>query len=248
MISAMCELYIVSKKEIYLNSALKANEYIETHLCEKNMLFVSFRDGKHGVNGFLDDYANYIFALLCLYHATLNWNYLNEAKQLCDKAVNDFKDNTGGFYLYGNLSEELILRPKETYDGAVPSGNSMMAYNFVKLYLLTLDDKYKNLAEQQLDFMSSTASSYPTNHAMFLTALLEYKEPPIKVTVVTDNKNDIKNLSLNFPANTIINLLTEPTTEYPLKNGKTTYYVCKGHSCLSPTNNLTEILNNTNTN
>ncbi len=241
MIAAMCELYLVSKKDIYLNAAQKADNFIRKYLCEENTLFVSFRDVKRGVKGFLDDYASYIFAQLSLYRATLDSKYLNRAKQMCDKVVNDFCDNTGGFYLYGNQSEELILRPKETYDGAVPSGNSLMAYNFVKLYNLTTDGKYKDLAEKQLDFISATANSYPTNHAMFLVALLEYYEPTMKITVVVNDKTDIKSLPLDLPANAIINLLTKPTGEYTLKNGKTTYYVCKGNACMPPTNNLNEI-------
>ncbi len=243
MIAAMCELYLVSKKDIYLNAAQKAEEFIKMYLCEDNTLFVSFRDGKHGVNGFLDDYANYMFAQLSLYRATLDSKYLNRAKQMCDKVVNDFGDNTGGFYLYGNQSEELILRPKETYDGAIPSGNSLMAYNFVNLYYLTSEDKYKGLAEKQLDFISSEANSYPTNHAMFLVVLLEYNEPPMKVTVVVDDKTDTDNLPLTLPTNAIIILLTEPTEEYSLKNGKTTYYVCKGYSCMPPANDLYELIN-----
>ncbi len=243
MIGAMCELYLVSKKEIYLNAAQKADEYIKTHLCEDDTLFVSFRDTKRGVNGFLDDYAAYIFAQLCLYRATFDDNCLNRAKQMCDKVVSDFSDNEGGFYLYGDLSEELILRPKETYDGAIPSGNSLMAYNFVKLYLLTSDDEYKHLAERQLDFISYEADSYPTNHAMYLAALLQYKEPPMKITVVTDDKTVIKRLTLDLPINAVINFLSKPTKEYPIKNEKTTYYVCKGHSCMPPTNNLDEIIN-----
>ncbi len=243
MIAAMCELYLMSKKDIYITAAQKADEFIKTYLYEDNTLFVSFRDGKRGVKGFLDDYASYIFAELCLYRATLNTEYLVCAKQMCDKVANDFSDKTGGYYLYGNQSEELILRPKETYDGAIPSGNSLMAYNFVKLYLLTSDNKYKDFAEKQLDFISSEANYYPTNHAMFLAALLEFKEPPMKVTIVADNKTDINIMPLALPANAMINLLLEPTKEYLLKDGKTTYYVCKGHSCMPPINDLNEIIN-----
>lgn len=243
MVAAMCELYLVSKNEVYLNAAQKADEFIRKYLCEDDTLFVSFRDGKRGVKGFLDDYASYIFAQLCLYRATLDNSYLNRAKQMCDKVVNDFGDNTGGFYLYSNQSEELILRPKEIYDGAIPSGNSFMTYNFVKLYNLTSNEKYKDLAEKQLDFISAEASSYPTNHAMFLTALLEYNEPPMKVTVVVDDNANINDFVLNLPTNAIIILLTEPTKEYSLKNDKTTYYVCKGKVCMAPTNDLNEIIN-----
>ncbi len=242
MIAAMCELYIVSKKDIYLSAAQKADAFIQKHLCENDTLFVSFRDNQHGVIGFLDDYAAYIFADIALYKTTLDSKYLDRAKRMCDKVECDFSDHTGGFYLSGNNSEELILRPKETYDGAIPSGNSLMAYNLVMLWLLTSDEKYEIMAEGQLDFLASKAE-YPTNHAMFLTALLEYTEPPMKITVVLDENTDRGQLPLAVPSNAVVNLLPQPTEEYPLKNGQTTYYVCKGHSCRPATNHLNEIQN-----
>jgi len=78
----------------------------------------------------------------------------------------------------------LILRPKDTYDGAVFSGNSAMAYNLVKLYQITGDALYDDIAERQLQFMCREAKRYPAGHAMFLVALSDYLDPPAKVTVV----------------------------------------------------------------
>lgn len=240
MIAAMCELYRVSKKEEYLSAAQNADSFVQRYLCDGDTLFVSFHLGKRGVRGFLDDYAAYIFATLSLYRATLKGEYLDRAKILCDKVLSDFGDSTGGFYLYGKDHEELILRPKETYDGAIPSGNSLMAYSLVRLSLITDEERYKNEAERQLDFLAQSAAQYPTNHAMFLTALLEQVKPPMKVTIVTDETTDRHTLPLAFPSNAIVMLLDSPTKEYPLKNGKTTYYVCRDHSCLPPTNDLYE--------
>lgn len=191
------------------------------------------------MSGFLDDYAAYIFAQLSLYRATLESNYFSLAKILCDKVIANFGDHTGGFYLYGKDQEELILRPKETYDGAIPSGNSLMAYDLVRLSFLTEEEKYKTAAERQLDFLSTRAWQYPTNHAMFLTALLEYEKPPTQITVVANDKTDKSNLSLALPHHAII-ILRNPTKDYPIKNGKTTYYVCRGQRCLPPTNDLNE--------
>ena len=65
----------------------------------------------------------------------------------------------------------------------------------------------------------------------------------MKITVVVDDKTNINDLVLNSPKNAIINLLTKPTGEHQLKNGKTTYYVCKGKACMPPTNDLNEIIN-----
>lgn len=174
MIAVMCELYIASEKEIYLISAQKADNFIQKNLLENNTLYVSFYLGKRGMLGFLDDYASYIYASLSLYRATSNNKYLKRAEHLCDKVISDFADKNGGFYLYGNEHEQLILRPKETYDGALPSGNSVMAYNLIWISKITSDEKYKALAKRQLDFISKYAAEYPTGYAMFLRALVEY--------------------------------------------------------------------------
>lgn len=240
MIAAMCELYLVSKKEIYLAAAQKADRFIQEHLFDGDVLYVSFHLGKRGVSGFLDDYAAYIFAQLALYRATLADEYRKHAEFLSEKVLSDFGDNAGGFYLYGKHHEELFLRPKETYDGAIPSGNSLMAYDLVRLSLLSDEKKYKNEAKRQLDFVAKDASQYPAGHAMFLQALLEHTKPPMKVTVVVDKQTTAKNLPLALPTDAVVILLPQPTKEYPLKNDKTTYYVCRGHSCLPPTNDLHE--------
>ncbi len=241
MIAALSELYLHSRDKNHLDAAKKADEFINKNLREKDKLFVSFRDGKRGVPGFIDDYAAYIFAQLHLYKATSDFKYIESAKLFCDKAVNDFADKSGGFYLYGEDGEKLILRPKETYDGAIPSGNSIMAYNLVRLSVLTSDDKFTELAESQLNFIASDASKYPAGYAMYLTALLEYYEPPMKITVVSDGETASTDLSDALPKQAIIIHLSEPTKEYPLKNGKTTYYVCKKHSCMPPVNDLSEL-------
>ncbi|MBQ8498052.1 MAG: thioredoxin domain-containing protein [Clostridia bacterium] len=241
MIAAMCELYLVSKKEIYLSSAKNAEDFIRRNLWKNSTLYVSFHKGKRGVQGFLDDYATTIFAELALYRATLDHEYLNRAKNLCDKVLSDFSDNEGGFYLYSNKHEELLLRPKEIYDGAIPSGNSLIAHNLVHLSFLTDEEKYRNTAKQQIDFLTNQASQYPTGHAMFLTALLDYENPPMKITVVPDEQVNISELSLALPYQASIIFLPSPTKEYPLKNGKTTYYICQGHTCLPPSNDLCEL-------
>ncbi len=242
MIAAMCNLYLVSKKSVYLDTAKRADEFIKKYLYEYGTVYVSFRDERRGVKGFLDDYAAYIFAQLNLYSVTLDEEYLNVAKKLTDKVLNDFSDKFGGFYLYSEDSEELILRPKDTYDGAIPSGNSLMAYNLVRLWLLDSEEKYKDLAEQQLDFIAGDASENPISHAMFLVALLDYTDPPIKITVVADEDTDKSSLPTLFPLNSIVKALKEPTKEFPMKNNRTTYYVCKGHTCKPPVNDMDEVL------
>ncbi|MDD6188826.1 MAG: thioredoxin domain-containing protein [Clostridiales bacterium] len=240
MVAAMCRLYRCCGSTAYLEAARRADEFIRRNLWEGDTLFVSFRAGKRGIKGLLDDYAACIFAQLELYGAALEPVYLDRAETLCGKVLEQFRAGDGGFYLYSRESEALILRPKETYDGAIPSGNSLMAYNFARLSLLRPGAGYEGEAERLLDFLSPEAAQYPAGHGMFLTALLEYREPPAKITAVAAEQTDIEKLPLLLPSDAALILLPRPTEEYPLKDGKTTYYVCRSHRCLPPVNELSE--------
>ena len=239
MIAAMCYLYRITQNKTYLEAATRAQKFIEHKLYENGSLHISYRDGKRRGKGLLDDYANEIFALLALYEATLEKGYLEKAKEFCNKVLVDFYDKEqGGFFLYGEENEQLILRPKETYDGAVFSGNSAMAYNLVQLYYITGEDGFRESAERQLQFMSAEARNYPAGYAMFLVALSDYLDTPDKVTVVVKEKELLKSLPWKLPLDTVVNILEKQTEEYPLKNDKTTFYVCKGRSCQPPVNEL----------
>lgn len=242
MIAAMCCLYRVTKNKTYLEAAKKAQELIEKKLCEKDTLYISYRNGKRSGKGLLDDYANEIFALLALYGAAMDSIYLKKALRFCNKVISDFYDKQqGGFFLNGKENEQLILRPKETYDGAVFSGNSAMAYNLVQLYLLTSEKRFGKLAQSQLEFMSTEAQHYPAGYAMFLVALSDYLEPPEKITVVVKDREALENLYGRIPLNVITCVLESPTEEYPLKNDKTTFYVCRGYTCQPPVNELKNV-------
>lgn len=248
MIGALCWLYRVSGEERYFQAARRAQEFLENRLMQKDTLYVSFREGRRGARGFLEDYAAEIFALLALYEAGLDNQDLDRARRLCTRALEEFFDwEQGGFYLYGEENEPLILRPKEIYDGAIPSGNSMMAWNLVKLSLIMGEkpetkgsvpktEDYGTLAKRQLDFLSAEAGSYPSGSSLFLLALLDYQEPPEKVTVAVKNPKDLQGLSPRIPLDSIIRILGGSGGEYPLKNDRTTFYVCRDHRCLPPSN------------
>lgn len=247
MIAAMCRLYQNSGKQSYLDAAKRANHFVQAHLQEKTGLYVSYRDGKQGVKGFLGDYAAYLFAQLALYGATLEEEYLTWAKQLCQEVQDKFWDSeNGGFYLYGTESESLILRPKEDYDGAIPSGNSLMAWSLVRLSQLTGEENYRKQAEEQLNFLGAKASQYPLGYGMFLLALLDYEIPALKITVVLGEQENGELLPTKIPPDAAVTFLRKPTEDYRLKDGKTTFYVCKNHSCLPPVNDLSEIMKNKN--
>ena len=235
MIAAMSTLYRISKNEKYLKTARNAQQFLEQNLCNDLQLYTSFRDGKRSDKAFLDDYAYYVSALIELYNSTLDRDYLNKAELFCSEAVKRFTAENGGFFLCQSDNSELFMNPKEVYDGAIPSGNSVMAYNFARLYQLTEDDKYRGLAEKQIAFLSEQAADYPAGHSLFLLAKLMYENPPEHVTIVQDGKTDLSEIRMKLPLFANISVVNE-SEKYPLLNKKTTYYVCRGHMCLPPAN------------
>lgn len=238
IIAALSMLYRVSHNEKYLNAAANAQKFIEKNLCNGTRLYTSWRDGKRPENSFLDDYAYYIVALIELYNSTLDSSYLEKAEKICEEVVRRFLDNeNGGFYLSKSENTELFLNPKEIYDGAIPSGNSVMAYNFVRLYQLVENEKYCELAEKQMSFLSANASDYPAGYCMFLIAKMMHEDPPDHITVALKNDSDLEEVRRNIPFLANISVVKE-SKEYPLLNDEITYYVCNNHVCLPPTNIL----------
>ena len=159
------------------------------------------------------------------------------------------------------------MRPKETYDGAIPSGNSMMAYNLVRLNLLLSDEKIREVMENQIKFMCAQAKEYPAGYGMFLNVLVDYLDPPECITVVckrdegalklkgrstqkgrsaskeqprSDEKKIIENLPLQTNLGSIIKVLPEENEQYPLKDHKLTFYICRDQHCLPPSNELSK--------
>lgn len=277
MICAMSMLYRVTGNRCYLSAAERACRFIEQYLAEGNLLYVSCRKRERSVKGFLDEYAYYTMALLSLYEASSKSEYLTRAKQICDEAKKQFEDPHGGFFLCGTQNSTLITRPKETYDGALPSGNSVMAYCLVRLSQITqntqqdhlfkpkgqtvqddipkghpvmhvsagragsvrqsIEEHYRKTAERQLAFMAAESEHYPAGYSMFLIAQLFYDDPPQKITVVLPKEESAKRIIPHLPLYADVTLCTEDETHI-LLNGKTTYYVCKNHMCLPPSNEI----------
>ncbi len=242
MIVAMAMLYRITRNKKYLHAAQKSQEFIEKNLSDgQKKLYTSFRDGKCSKHAFLDDYAFYVTALIELYNATLNGHYLENAEEFCKETIRVFMDaKNGGFYLSDPNSMELFINPKETYDGAIPSGNSVMTYNLVRLYQITEKDAYKEFLEKQITFMSATTREYPSGNSMFLIAMLLHEDPIPHMTIALKEHCDLTQITEKLPFMANISVVTE-NTKYPLLNKQTTFYVCKNRNCLPPTNTIDAI-------
>jgi len=211
----------------YQKTAEKMSEFIENNLSDGDTLYAGITDGRRSGKGFLDDYAFYILALIALYEASFDDKYLNRALELNEKVIRDFYDETDkGFYFYGSDGERLIIRPKESYDGAIPSGNSVMAYNLDRLSKLTKDERLYTKAREQREFMETEVGEHPAGFSFFLLSALPTKD----VFCALKDKNDLTKIKVK--SNWVFRVIS--STDYPIANDKTTLYICEGDRCLPP--------------
>jgi len=221
----------ILKNEEYADIARNALDFIERALTRNNIVFVGVADGKRSGAGFLTDYACYVFALIQAYEATLEERFLDRAKELALEACRLFWDEAnGGFLFSGESNEKLIARTKETYDGAMPSGNSLMAYNLSRLSLLFDDEELDKTARRQADFMNAQAANYPMGYGFYLYSALPVK----KIVCATIDQDSLR--SLHIRSDWAFRLASG--TDYPVVHAKTTFYVCEGGTCRPPVNAL----------
>ncbi|MDF2588759.1 MAG: hypothetical protein K0S41_2600 [Anaerocolumna sp.] len=255
MIVAFAKAYQILGELKYLNTAIKANKFIQDKLCHNNRLYVHYRDGKSIGNGHIDDYSFYIWALISLYEATFECKYLELALKYTDILIDQFYDKVnGGFFLYAKDAEKLIHRPKEIYDGAIPSGNSVAAFILLKLSSYTGNVFLSQIADEQIKFIVSQISEYPSSHSFALMAVQLLLNPTKELISITqnDDKELKKFLSDNFIPNITVLIksnenkeqlesIAKFTENYKAKENKTTYYLCENHACMSPVTDLKKL-------
>jgi len=190
MIASMAIGGRVLKNNSYTKAAEKAAGFILSALVDKNgRLMARYRQGDVSYPGYIDDYAFFIWALIELYETTFNPVYLKKAISFSEDMIRLFWDNkNGGFFFYGSDSERLIARPKEVYDGAMPSGNSVAALNFVRLAKLTGNQELGEMAFKILKAFEEDIENALIGHTFMLCSLMHYYQPSYEVVIVTDSE------------------------------------------------------------
>ena len=250
MISAFAIAGRVLGEDKYTQAAVNAVNFILNNLIrEDGRLLSRYRDGEAKHPAYLEDYAFFINGLLELYETTYKPDYLERAVSLSDDLLELFWDeNRGGLFIYGNDGEQLITRPKEIYDGAIPSGNSVSALNFMKLSRLTGKFEFEERANQILRTFSDSISIHPISHSYSLIALLFSQATGQEIIISTDTiekakpYTDIINDKFSpFSVSMVYASGDEALTEiapflksYEITPGETKVYVCEKHSCKAP--------------
>jgi hypothetical protein len=194
-----------------------------------------------------------IWGLIELYETTFKVDYLKSALELNDYLLKHFWDNErGGFYFSSDDSETILVRKKEIYDGAIPSGNSIQMLNLLRLSRITANMEFEEKAIQICKSFSNIVNKSPSSFTQLMVALDFLSGPSYEVVIAgnsnsDDTKNMLKVLRANFTPNKV--LLLNPTeeespkiheiahhiTKQPSINGQATSYICTNYSCKEPT-------------
>ncbi len=259
MIAALARASFLCREPSWLHAAEKAQRFLETRLTGSDgRLYVRYRDGEAAHPGNLDDYACYAWALLELYQTTWNAGCLEKAVRTAEQISRLFSDQEhDGFYLYARDAEQLISRPKETWDGALPSGNSVAALVFSLLYELTGQKSWRTEQEHVLRFLAGKARAFPSAHCFALLSMYHVLRPSSQLVCVSADRQmpeEVQDFLCRnyFPELTVLLLTTDNrdtivrmapfTAQYPIPDSGTVYYLCHNNACSTGTRDFRSLL------
>ncbi|HHY26824.1 MAG TPA: thioredoxin domain-containing protein [Desulfitobacterium dehalogenans] len=247
MIAALAKGAQILGDPAYGEGAEKAVHFIQKNLYPNRRLLARYRDGDSAHLGYLDDYAFLIWGLIELYQVSGKKEYLEFALKLQRQQDELFWDSEKtGYFLTGKDAEELLIRPKEIYDGATPSGNSVSALNLIRLARLTGDGDLEKRASEQIMAFRSTLSTYPSGYSAFLQAiqfaLQESREIILAGSLQQPELRNMRTMifkefrpytTLLYEDGTLSELIPW-LKDYPLNSDKVTAYLCQNYACHKP--------------
>ena len=252
MIAAFARASQVFNNPAYLQTAEKASAFILGKVSTpEGRLLKRYRQGQAGLPGHLEDYAFMVFGLIECYEASFDAKHLEAAKYLNDLMLKHFWDDANGAcFLTADDGEKLIVRNKDIYDGAIPSGNSVAGHNLIRLARLTGQTDYEIKGVQIAESFSKFIHRAPTA-AIFLMSGLEFSlHPSYEVLIAGNPKSDdtkamLKVFHDHYLPNSVVLLQSDALRELvpyaaDMKaiNKKATAYVCQNFSCNLPTTDL----------
>ncbi|MEO7312620.1 MAG: thioredoxin domain-containing protein [Chitinophagaceae bacterium] len=241
MITAACKAYAALHDTSYLSMAETANGFIVNFLKGSGALFYHNYKKQATNPAFLDDMACYIQALIYLAECTGNNQYLRDAETYTKQVFTDHKDEGSPFFFYTpQWQTDIIIRKKEWYDGATPSGNSIMAWNLIYLSIVFDNADWKALAVEMVRTVAATAVRYPTSFSNW-TCLFQQMVQGTNEIVVSGSNSPlmIPGILARFCPNKVLQSQSLPADDFPMLQNKwteekTQIFLCRDYACKVP--------------
>jgi hypothetical protein len=253
MITAFAKGYRVTNDARYLNAAKNCISFIEKNLFVDGKLLRTYKNGIAKINGYLEDYSYFVNALLDVFEIEPNSKYLKLALTLGNHLTDHFWDSeNNSFFMTSDDHEKLIIRPKSNYDLSLPSGNSVSSFVMLRLYHLSQEQSFLDIAIKIMESQAQIAAENPFGFGYLLNTLSLYLEKPVEITIINSENSEIcKSLFTNYLPNSFMVTIQNPDqlknlSEYPFFTGKsfednTSVFICKNFSCSLPLHTLDEV-------
>jgi uncharacterized protein len=249
MLASFAEAGVILNRVDYTDAARRNADFVLAQLRRDGLLLRTYKAGIAKFNAYLEDYAFFIEGLITLYETTGEFRWLNEALSLTDRMIEEFWDQeNGGFFFTGKSHENLIVRSKDYFDNATPSGNSVAAGILLRLAVLTGRDNYRNLAIAVFREASDSARRYPSGFGYLLSDIDFLLSTPKEVAIVGRDSADIEPLLREVWRRYLPNKVVAPVfvdssqaapqlpllQDRPMVDHRATAYVCEHYTCKQP--------------
>jgi uncharacterized protein YyaL (SSP411 family) len=263
MLESFAEAAAALERDDYREVAERNAEFILESLLSDGLLLHVYKDGRAKHVGFLDDYAFVVSGLVTLYETTGRLRWLEAALQLADKMIAEFWDEEGGGFFYnGESGEKLIVRNKDYFDNATPSGNSVAAEALLRLSILTSNEDYRRKAVNVLRLIRDAVERYPSAFGYALGAFDFHLSTPKEIVLVSGREDETARLLRReiwgrYLPNKVVAItsgedgkaakedaaaeLVPLLRERIAVGGRATVYVCENYTCRRPVNTPEEL-------
>ncbi|RAJ75458.1 hypothetical protein CLV59_10972 [Chitinophaga dinghuensis] len=253
MAHAYCRAFAVLGEEGYREAAIRNIKFCMHHFRIKEgapAFYHTWKDGTAKYPAFLDDYAYLIRALIALGEITGDLDHLYSARELTTFVTTRFSDDSGKYYYYTiDDQNDVIVRKKEVYDGATPSGNGIMVQNLWALSVVFGDKQLMEKAIGAVSGLAQTAVRYPTSFGVWASQLLQFVEGTAEIAVVgKDYRERMADAGKWFIPYRVLVGAEKNKEDIPLltdryRENDTLVYLCKDYHCIKPVFYISEIIN-----
>jgi len=249
MNTAYSKAYMATGDEHYREVAERNMKFLFDRFKDGDRWHHTYKNGKAKMPAFLDDLAYLIQALISLQEITGDGEKLHHASVLTEHVIDNFsEEGTGFFYFTHHGQQDVIVRKKEVYDGATPSGNAVMGHNLVYLSVVFDRANWKERGVQMISSLSNAIIRYPTSFGVW-AALLQLLTRGLQEVVATGQKivDWRKQILSIFIPHRIFQSTDKPDNSFPLLRGKSVdpqqlVFLCKNYACHHPVDNLFQFI------
>jgi uncharacterized protein len=251
MNGACSKAYMATGEERYLELAVKNMDFLFRAFREEatGNWHHTYKNGRSKTPAFLDDLAYLVQALLLLQEVTGDTHRLAQAEALTGYVIAHFSEgDTGFFYYTHNNQKDVIVRKKEVYDGATPSGNAVMGHNLLYLSIVYDHPQWKERAGQMISSLGQAVMKYPTSFGVWASLLQGMTRGVAEVVATAEKIVDWRKQILHiFIPYKIFQSTERPDERFPLLRGKPVtsqqlVFLCKNYACHNPVDDLSDFV------